>query len=55
MFTNYYSYLVDNYQRYLRYINTVNELNKLTDEDLQVLGLTRGEIFVTAYKSVLNK
>jgi uncharacterized protein YjiS (DUF1127 family) len=55
MFTNYYSYLVDNFQKYLRYTNTVMELNNLTDDDLEILGLTRGEIFVTAYKSTLNK
>lgn len=54
MFTNYYSYLVDNFNRYIRYTNAVIELNKLTDEDLEVLGLTRAEIPVEVYKAFLK-
>lgn len=54
MFTNYYSYLLDNFQRCMRYTNAVIELNKLSDEDLNLLGLTRGEIPTEVYKTYLK-
>ena len=51
---NYCNYIVYNLRTYVRYINTVTELNNLSDEDLEILGLTRGEIPIAAYKTYLE-
>lgn len=44
--------LIRNYQNWRRYRNTVNELSRLSNHELNDLGIARGEIPYVARKSV---
>jgi len=39
----------------IRYYKTINELNRLTDRELQDLGLSRCDIFAVANQTFINK
>ena len=44
--------LIRNYQNWRRYRNTVNELSRLSNHELNDLGIARGEIPYVARKSL---
>jgi len=52
---NYLNWMVDNTRKYVYFHRAVAELNTLSDEELNDIGLTRGEIITTVYKTVCNK
>lgn len=46
---------LDNIKNTVRYYNTIHELSRLSDRELEDLGLTRYEICLVSYKAHLNK
>jgi uncharacterized protein YjiS (DUF1127 family) len=44
--------LIRNYRNWRRYRETVNELNRLTNRELNDLGITRSDIPFVARKSI---
>lgn len=44
--------LVRNYRNWRRYRDTVNELSRLSNRELNDLGLTRGDIQIVAAKAI---
>jgi uncharacterized protein YjiS (DUF1127 family) len=44
--------LIRNYRNWRRYRDTVSELSRLSNRELNDVGLTRGDIFTIARKSI---
>lgn len=44
--------LVRNYRNWRRYRDTVNELSRLSNRELNDLGITRGDIQIVAAKTI---
>jgi uncharacterized protein YjiS (DUF1127 family) len=44
--------LIRNYRNWRRYRNTVNELSRLTNRELNDLGITRGDIHFVARRAL---
>jgi uncharacterized protein YjiS (DUF1127 family) len=44
--------LVRNYRNWRRYRDTVNELSRLSNRELNDLGITRGDIQIVAAKAI---
>jgi uncharacterized protein YjiS (DUF1127 family) len=49
---NYLNFMIEVTDKYAFYLKAVNELNNLSDNDLDVLGLTRYEIPTKTYLSI---
>jgi uncharacterized protein YjiS (DUF1127 family) len=45
--------LIERVRAYFRYRETVRELSKLTDRELDDLGISRGDIATVAYRNAL--
>ena len=52
---NYLNWIVDNARKYVYFHHAVAELNTLSDQELNDIGLTRGEIITTVYETMCNK
>jgi uncharacterized protein YjiS (DUF1127 family) len=53
MFFDYFSHVFDVAKKSIRCTQAINELNRLSDRELNDLGLTRGEIYATVYLTML--
>lgn len=50
-----FSKIFDSYNRYMIFRNTQSELHKLSDRELDDIGLSRGEIYDLAYQSAYGE